>query len=111
MVRVPWRSPILSRLCRLLYPQLATLGGGSNEVPLIAIERDFGDIVHGALLNADQLCGKTIQAASQSKPLEEIPTDFEHGMTHSFILALAANFNEQQPGKGRGLYLLRIGVC
>ncbi|KAI8653684.1 hypothetical protein LRP88_00578 [Fusarium phalaenopsidis] len=54
------------------------LWGGSNEVPLIAIERDFGDIVHGALLNTDQLCGKTIQAVSQSKPLEEIPTDFEH---------------------------------
>ncbi|RSL96840.1 hypothetical protein CDV31_013306 [Fusarium ambrosium] len=54
------------------------LWGGSNEVPLIAIERDFGDIVHGALLNADKLSGKTIQAISQSKALEEIPADFEH---------------------------------
>ncbi|RSL66432.1 hypothetical protein CEP51_012807 [Fusarium floridanum] len=37
------------------------LWGGSNEVPLIAIERDFGDI-----------------AISQSKTLEDIPADFEH---------------------------------
>ncbi|KAI8712191.1 NmrA domain-containing protein [Fusarium sp. LHS14.1] len=52
--------------------------GGSNEVPLIAIERDFGDIVHGVLLNPGLHCGKTIQAISQSRALEEIPTDFEH---------------------------------
>ncbi|KAL2674324.1 hypothetical protein Neosp_012775 [[Neocosmospora] mangrovei] len=54
------------------------LWGGSNEVPLIAIERDFGDIVHGVLLNPGLLCGKTIQAVSQSRALEEVPNDFEH---------------------------------
>ncbi|KAM5347506.1 hypothetical protein ACJ41O_010511 [Fusarium nematophilum] len=54
------------------------LWGGTNEVPLIAIERDFGDIVHGVLLNAEQFSGKTIQAISQSRVLGEFPADFEY---------------------------------
>lgn len=86
------------------------LWGGSNEVPLIAIERDFGDIVHGVLLNLGLLCGKTIQAVSQSRALEEVPNDFEHGMIHSFCSASVADFYHQQPGKRRVSYPLKTGV-
>ncbi|PGH21375.1 hypothetical protein AJ80_03292 [Polytolypa hystricis UAMH7299] len=51
--------------------------GGEDKVPYIAIEEDFGDLVHGVLLNPEKYGGKEIQATSQLLTYPEIIEAFQ----------------------------------
>ncbi|KLJ10302.1 hypothetical protein EMPG_14322 [Blastomyces silverae] len=52
------------------------LVGGPGLVPYIAIEEDFGDLVHGVLLHPETWGGKTIQGFSHLAKFPEIIEDF-----------------------------------
>ncbi|EEH38931.1 hypothetical protein PAAG_01393 [Paracoccidioides lutzii Pb01] len=52
------------------------LPGGVGLVPFIAIEEDYGDLVHGVLINPDTWSGKVIQAISELATFPEITEAF-----------------------------------
>ncbi|KAL2366331.1 hypothetical protein RJZ56_000788 [Blastomyces dermatitidis] len=52
------------------------LVGGPGLVPYIAIEEDFGDLVHGVLLHPETWGGKTIQGFGHLATFQEIIEDF-----------------------------------
>ncbi|PGH33931.1 hypothetical protein GX50_03252 [[Emmonsia] crescens] len=52
------------------------LAGGPGVVPFIAIEEDFGDLVHGVLLDPETWGGKAIQGISQLATFPEITEAF-----------------------------------
>ncbi|KAH6697310.1 hypothetical protein F5X68DRAFT_226696 [Plectosphaerella plurivora] len=52
-------------------------GGATDEVPFIAIEADFGDLVHGVLLAPEKYAGRLVQGFSQSRSLEQVIPDYE----------------------------------
>jgi hypothetical protein len=53
--------------------------GRSDEIPFIALGEDFGDIVHGVLLDPSANDGKLIQALSESATPTELVEAFERG--------------------------------
>lgn len=53
--------------------------GGTNEIPFVSVTEDFGEIVHGVLLNPAKYLGKVIQAFSVSAKPEELVAVFEKG--------------------------------
>ncbi|PGH05676.1 hypothetical protein GX51_02836 [Blastomyces parvus] len=57
------------------------LVGGPGLVPYIAMEEDFGDLVHGVLLDPGTWGGKTIQGFSHLATFEKIIEDFTKGAT------------------------------
>src|SRR5690348_1298349 len=56
------------------------LWGGKEDVPFIAIGRDFGDIVHGIFLNPEKYNGVLVQGVSQLLSLEDTVKAFAEGM-------------------------------
>ncbi|EER40273.1 NmrA family transcriptional regulator [Histoplasma capsulatum H143] len=52
------------------------LVGGPGLVPFISIEEDFGDLVHGVLLDPETWGGKTIQGISHLATFPEITESF-----------------------------------
>nr|XP_036589797.1 NmrA family protein [Colletotrichum truncatum]KAF6801802.1 NmrA family protein [Colletotrichum truncatum] len=54
--------------------------GGNEEVPLIGIEADYGDLVHGVFLAPEKYKGKRVQGMSQSRAIDRFGEDFEVGM-------------------------------
>lgn len=56
-----------------------TQWGGTNEIPFVSITEDFGDIVHGVLLNPEKYRGKFIQGISVSAKPEKLVAVFEKG--------------------------------
>ncbi|OAX81980.1 hypothetical protein ACJ72_03671 [Emergomyces africanus] len=57
------------------------LAGGPGLVPFISIEEDFGDLVHGVLLNPEAWSGKSIQGISHLATFPEITETFTKGTT------------------------------
>lgn len=53
--------------------------GGTNEILFVSITEDFGDIIHGVLLNPEKYHGKFIQAISVGAKPEELVAVFEKG--------------------------------
>lgn len=53
--------------------------GGKEDVPFISIREDYGDIVHGILLEPEKWDGKLVQGVSDIKSLDEVVTAFERG--------------------------------
>ncbi|KAF2258880.1 NAD(P)-binding protein [Lojkania enalia] len=51
--------------------------GGKEDVPFINIGRDFGDIVHGVLLEPDRWAGKLVQGVSDIQSLADMVGMFE----------------------------------
>ncbi|EEH04447.1 conserved hypothetical protein [Histoplasma capsulatum G186AR] len=62
------------------------LVGGPGLVPFISIEEDFGDLVHGVLLDPETWGGKTIQGISHLATFPEITESFTKGMVLSVIM-------------------------
>ncbi|KAH7358746.1 hypothetical protein B0T11DRAFT_330504 [Plectosphaerella cucumerina] len=52
-------------------------GGPADEVPFIAMEADYGDLVHGVLLAPEAYAGRLVQGFSQSRSLEKVIPDYE----------------------------------
>ncbi|KPM35784.1 hypothetical protein AK830_g10768 [Neonectria ditissima] len=61
--------------------------GGNDEAPLAAIETDFGDYVHGVLLQPRKYHGQFIQGSSQARSLHDIAKDVQEGMSPNGIRA------------------------
>ena len=59
--------------------------GGKEDVPFIAMGDDFGDIVHGALLEPEKWNGKLIQGVSDIQSLEDVTKTFEKGKACSSL--------------------------
>ena len=57
----------------------APLWGGKEDVPFIAIADDYGDIVHGVLLEPERWNGKLVQGVSDIASLEHVVRAFERG--------------------------------
>jgi hypothetical protein len=55
--------------------------GGKEDVPFIAMKRDFGDIVHGVMLEPEMWDGKMVQAVSHISSLDKMVADFEKGLS------------------------------
>lgn len=53
--------------------------GGTEHVPYIAIEADYGDLVHGVLLDPVKYNGRFIQGFSQSITSDQVTKDFQEG--------------------------------
>ncbi|KAF5019130.1 hypothetical protein F66182_8866 [Fusarium sp. NRRL 66182] len=51
--------------------------GGNEQIPFIAIENDYGDIVHGIFLDPKKYNGRLVQGISASKTADEFVSDFE----------------------------------
>lgn len=54
-------------------------GGPNDAVPFVAIEADYGDLVHGVLLAPEVYAGQLVQGFSQLRPLEQVVPDYERG--------------------------------
>ena len=53
--------------------------GGNEEQPMISIGADYGDLVHGVLLDPAKYNGRLIQGISESRSAEAIAKDFQDG--------------------------------
>jgi hypothetical protein len=62
-------------------------GGPADEVPFIAMEADYGDLVHGVLLAPEAYSGSLVQGFSQSRSLEKVIPDYERGEIAPFLPA------------------------
>ncbi|KAJ4267660.1 hypothetical protein NW762_003774 [Fusarium torreyae] len=51
--------------------------GGNDEIPFIAIEKDYGDLVHGIFLDPKKYNGRLVQGISASETTEKLVSDFE----------------------------------
>lgn len=51
--------------------------GGNNEIPFIGIEADYGDLVHGVLLQPEAYNGQLIQAASEMATPDKLVEEFQ----------------------------------
>ncbi|SPO06691.1 uncharacterized protein DNG_09384 [Cephalotrichum gorgonifer] len=51
--------------------------GGNEEQPMIGIEADYGDLVHGILLNPAKYNNRLVQAISESRSAEDTAKDFQ----------------------------------
>jgi hypothetical protein len=51
--------------------------GGKEDIPFIAVQDDFGDIVHGILLEPEKWNGKFVQAVSEITSADEMVKAFE----------------------------------
>lgn len=54
--------------------------GGKEDVPFVAVGNDYGDIVHGILLEPERWNGKLVQAVSDVRSFDEMTQAFEVGM-------------------------------
>tara|TARA_R110002003_G_scaffold149_3_gene13508 strand:+ start:29089 stop:29277 length:189 start_codon:yes stop_codon:yes gene_type:complete len=57
--------------------------GGKEDVPLISIGDDYGDIVHGIFLEPEKWNGKLVQGVSDVKSFDEVVAAFERGMVYN----------------------------
>ena len=65
--------------------------GGDEDVPFIGMADDFGDIVHGILLEPERWDGGFVQGVSDVRGLEEVVKSFERGkskVSNRVIVAL-----------------------
>lgn len=53
--------------------------GGTGEQPMISIGADYGDLVHGVLLNPGKYNGRLVQGISESRTAEAAAEDFAQG--------------------------------
>lgn len=53
--------------------------GGKEDVPFIAIGDDYGDIVHGILLEPEKYNGNLVQGVSDVRSLDDTTKAFEKG--------------------------------
>ncbi|KAF2112779.1 hypothetical protein BDV96DRAFT_614183 [Lophiotrema nucula] len=60
-----------------LVLKLPRWGGKDEKVPWISMTEDFGDIVHGALLDPERWNGKLIQGVSDPRSSEEVTATFQ----------------------------------
>lgn len=54
--------------------------GGKEDVPFISIGEDYGDIVHGILLEPEKWNGRLVQGVSDIESFDDVVAAFEHGM-------------------------------
>ena len=54
---------------------------GNEEQPMISIGADYGDLVHGVLLEPGKYSGRLVQGISESRSAEAAAKDFEEGKT------------------------------
>jgi hypothetical protein len=61
--------------------------GTETDMPVgwIAVEEDFGDIVHGVLLAPEKYNGKVIPALSDAKSFAEVTSVFQDGKLQSLV--------------------------
>lgn len=57
--------------------------GGKEDVPFIAMRDDFGDIVHGTLLEPEKWNGRFVQGVSDTESLDDAVKAFEKGKSLS----------------------------
>lgn len=53
--------------------------GGTEEQPMIGVGADYGDLVHGVLLEPARYNGRLVQGVSESRSAEAAARDFEEG--------------------------------
>ena len=53
--------------------------GSSEEQPMISVGADYGDLVHGVLLDPGRYDGRLVQGISESRSAEGATEDFEEG--------------------------------
>lgn len=53
--------------------------GGTEEQPMISIVADYGDLVHGVLLDPAKYNGRFVQGISESRSAEAAAEDFAQG--------------------------------
>ncbi|KAK2749912.1 hypothetical protein FQN57_005329 [Myotisia sp. PD_48] len=53
------------------------LTGGDERAPFISIQEDYGDLVHGVLLEPEKWAGKLIQGISDMSSFSDLPSIFE----------------------------------
>ncbi|KAM0397918.1 NmrA-like protein family domain-containing protein 1 [Fusarium culmorum] len=51
--------------------------GGSGEIPFIAMDDDYGDLVHGIFLDPKKYNGRLVQGVSASEAPEKLVSEFE----------------------------------
>lgn len=51
--------------------------GGDDKLPFIAMKDDYGDLVHGVLLQPETYNGRLIQAASEMAKPDELVAKFQ----------------------------------
>lgn len=59
--------------------------GGREDIPLIDITNDYGDIVHAVFLEPGAWNGKSIQAVSDIRSWSEVVQAFQKGMSYRFV--------------------------
>lgn len=60
-----------------------------GELPLIDMDRDYGDIVHGVFLAPQQHSGQFIQAYSQAITLQNLVHEFQRGTCSNELVGLS----------------------
>jgi hypothetical protein len=55
------------------------MGNIPEVVPFLAVAGDYGDIVHGVLLEPQNWSGQYVDAVSQSMSFEEMTATYQHG--------------------------------
>ena len=53
--------------------------GGNEKIPFIAIGEDWGDLIHGALLQPEKYNGKFVHGMSQEATASELVEVFDKG--------------------------------
>ncbi len=56
--------------------------GGNEEINFISIGDDYGDLVHGVLLNPEQYNGQLVQGSSYVATETQLVQAFEKGKCH-----------------------------
>jgi hypothetical protein len=57
--------------------------GGNEEIPMIAIADDYGDIVHGAFISPAKYNGQLVQGASQGITADQLVQSVARGMSRA----------------------------
>lgn len=60
--------------------------GGNDEIPLISIGDDYGDLVHSVFLDPKKYNGRLVQGISASETPEKLVSEFEKGMCLSALI-------------------------
>jgi hypothetical protein len=53
--------------------------GGNENIPFIAIGEDYGDLVHGALIQPEKYNGKLVHGMSHEATASELVETFDKG--------------------------------
>lgn len=69
--------PDADGVVRMRYPSVS--GEKESGIPIVSIKDDFGDIVHGLLLNPEKYDGKTVLAIGEVLEYDELTTQFTKG--------------------------------